>query len=287
MREGEALRALIEGADAVAKVTVDRVEGSAPRDTGAWMLVTPTALFQTIGGGALEHRAVAAARAMLSEGGDRLSLAMPLGPEIGQCCGGRVTLSISRLGSTERAALIAEHGAALASRPAVFVFGAGHVGLALSRALALLPLCPVLIDSREAMLAEAPEGVETILTPLPEAVVRDAPAGAAFVVMTHDHATDFLITREALARGDAAYVGLIGSQTKRGAFAGWLRRAGDGDLDTSALICPVGGRGIGDKRPSVIASFVAAEVMARLSLDTATRHAQPSATGTIRHAVRR
>ena len=72
----------------------------------------------------------------------------------------------------------------------------------------------------------APAGVERVLTPLPEEVVRRAPAGSAFVVLTHDHALDFLIAREALARGDAAYVGMIGSRTKRVSFQRWLREAG-------------------------------------------------------------
>ncbi|MEM9783039.1 MAG: xanthine dehydrogenase accessory protein XdhC [Pseudomonadota bacterium] len=241
----------------VARITVERVEGSAPRDAGTWMLVAPEAEFETIGGGALEHRAIAAARAMLAEGGDGLDLTMPLGPEIGQCCGGRVTLSIRRLDEAARAALHADHAADIAARPAVHVFGVGHVGRALARALSLLPVRAVLVDSRADLLAAAPAAVETVLTPLPEAVVRAASPGAAFIVMTHDHATDFLIAREALARGDAAYVGLIGSRSKRAAFEGWLRREGD-TVVAAPLVCPIGGHGTREKRPAAIASFVAA-----------------------------
>ena len=74
----------------------------------------------------------------------------------------------------------------------------------------------------------APAGVERVLTPLPEEIVRRAPPGSAFVVLTHDHALDFLIVREALARGDAAYVGMIGSRTKRVSFLRWLARGGAG-----------------------------------------------------------
>jgi xanthine dehydrogenase accessory factor len=116
-----------------------------------------------------------------------------------------------------------------------------------------------MVDGREEELSMAPGGVERVLTPLPEEVVRRAEPGAAFVVLTHDHALDFLIAREALARGDAAYVGMIGSRTKRVSFHRWLREAGP--VDAGALVCPIGAAGRPDKRPEVIAAFVAAEVM--------------------------
>ena len=240
-------------------VRVEVARGSTPRDAGAWMLVSERRMLGTIGGGQLEYIAVDAARALMARGGIRQSLDVPLGPEIGQCCGGRTRLSVVRAeGATlERLwALVARERAAL---PAVYVLGAGHVGRALATALALLPVRATLVDGREEELSMAPGGVERVLTPLPEEVVRRAEPGAAFVVLTHDHALDFLIAREALARGDAAYVGMIGSRTKRVSFHRWLREAGP--VDTGALVCPIGAAGRPDKRPEVIAAFVAAEVM--------------------------
>ena len=109
--------------------------------------------------------------------------------------------------------------------PAVYIFGAGHVGRALAAALALLPVRPVLVDQRAEELAHgAGRGRARA-----DAAARGGGAarrrpGAAFVVLTHDHALDFLIAREALARGDAAYVGMIGSRTKRVSFERWLAR---------------------------------------------------------------
>ncbi|MEL6794670.1 MAG: XdhC family protein, partial [Pseudomonadota bacterium] len=92
---------------------------------------------------------------------------------------------------------------------------------------------------------------------------RAAPRGAAFVVLTYDHALDFLIAAEALKRSDAAYVGMIGSATKRAAFDGWMRREA---LEGAArLTCPIGAVGKGDKRPEVIAAHVAAEILTALS----------------------
>ena len=252
--------AAFHAAGPAALVRIETARGSTPREAGAWMLVSATATLGTIGGGQLEYMAIDAARALLARGEKARRLDIPLGPEIGQCCGGRVTLAVTAL----EAATAARLAAAAAPLPAAFVFGAGHVGRALAAALALLPLRTTLVDQRAPELALAPAGVETRLTPLPEEAVRSAPPGSAFTVLTHDHALDFLILREALARGDAAHVGMIGSATKRASFEAWARRHG-GALDTRALTCPIGAAGRPDKRPEVIAAFAAAEIMAALN----------------------
>jgi xanthine dehydrogenase accessory factor len=264
VRPGQ-IDALLAGGEA-ALVRVETARGSTPREAGAWMLVARDAMLGTIGGGQLEYMAIDAARAMLARGGDAETLDIPLGPEIGQCCGGRTLLSVRRVGAGARAALTAAAEADVRALPAVHVFGAGHVGRALAAALALLPVRPVLVDSRREELRLAPAGVETVLTPLPEAVARDAGPGGAFVILTHDHALDFLIAREALARGDGAYVGMIGSRTKRASFLRWLRDTEEARrVDPGALVCPIGAAGRPDKRPAVIAAFVAAEILQRLA----------------------
>jgi xanthine dehydrogenase accessory factor len=240
-------------------VGVEDARGSTPREAGAWMLVSRTGLLGTIGGGQLEYLAIDAARALLARGGLRQSLDVPLGPAIGQCCGGRTRLAVIRAEGPTRERLLALAARAREALPEVYVLGAGHVGRALAAALALLPVRAVLVDGRPEELALAASGTETALTPIPEDLVRRARPGAAFVVLTHDHALDFLITREALARGDAAYVGMIGSKTKRVSFDRWLREAGP--VDTGPLVCPIGAAGRPDKRPEVIAAFVAAEIM--------------------------
>ena len=262
----EAVEALLDQGPGML-VRVESAKGSTPREAGAWMLVSEKRTLGTIGGGQLEYIATDAARALLARGGVRQSLDVPLGPEIGQCCGGRTGLEVARAeGATlERLlALVAKERAAL---PTVYILGAGHVGRALAAALALLPVRAVLVDGREEELSMAPAGVERVLTPLPEENVRRAPPGSAFVVLTHDHALDFLIAREALARGDAAYVGMIGSKTKRVSFHRWLREAGP--VDTQPLVCPIGAAGRPDKRPEVIAAFVAAEIIQSIAASQA------------------
>jgi len=203
-------------------------------------------------------------RRALKRGDAPEAMTIPLGPEIGQCCGGRVALAFTRIDREKAAMLIERSDLEIASRPHVYVFGAGHVGDALAMALSLVPVRTVLVDTRENELSAVADipGIETCLTAMPEAVVRDAPPGSAFVILTHDHALDFLIAAEALRRDDASYVGMIGSKTKRSTFKNWLsREIGRPDL-FDRLVCPIGGTTVKDKRPAVIAALAAAEVMA-------------------------
>lgn len=259
MTAAERIAHFLDSAGPAVLVRLAEVRGSAPREAGAWMLIAPGRTHGTIGGGQLEYIAIDEARRLLRDGKADARLDIPLGPEIGQCCGGRVVLSLRRLDAEGRAALIAETEAA--ALPMVLIFGAGHTGRALAEALRPLPVRAKLIDSRAEELARAPHGAESCLTPLPEAEVRGAPPGSAFVVLTHDHALDFLIAREALARGDAAYVGLIGSATKRARFARFCSEDG---VNPAALTCPIGDFGSRDRRPEVIAAFTATELLVRL-----------------------
>jgi xanthine dehydrogenase accessory factor len=234
----------------VIRVRITRTRGSAPREPGAAMIVTADSVRGTIGGGQLEYMAIDRARQMLARHEDHAGMTVPLGPEIGQCCGGRVDLELTRIVEPPAAP---EH-------PQVLIFGAGHVGRALARALALLPLRPILIDQRATELALATG--ETRLTPLPEAEIRNAPVGSSHVVLTHDHALDFLLACEALRRPDAPYVGMIGSKTKLAQFRRFARARGQ---DCSRLTCPIGAGHSRDKRPEVIAAFTAAELIDRLT----------------------
>ncbi|WP_282602152.1 xanthine dehydrogenase accessory protein XdhC [Paracoccus sp. PARArs4] len=226
------------------RVRISAAKGSTPRDAGAEMFVTPDRVTGTIGGGQLEYMAIDRARQMLARNEAQARMDVPLGPEIGQCCGGRVVLTL------DRAAPRAER------RRQALVFGAGHVGRALAPALSVLPLEVTLIDSRPEELALA-RGVTTRLTPIPEAELRAARAGDIAVILTHDHALDFLLAAEALSRGDLAYVGMIGSATKRARFARFARGQG---IDPAPLVCPIGTGGTPDKRPEFIAAFTMAEI---------------------------
>ncbi|RWQ41986.1 MAG: xanthine dehydrogenase accessory protein XdhC [Mesorhizobium sp.] len=195
----------------------------------------------------------------------RATLDIPLGPEIGQCCGGRVEVLIRLVDAALARELVAAAEAEEAQLPHVYIFGGGHVGQALASAVALLPVRVVVVETRAEALDGMPDTVETCLTPMPEAIARKAPGGAAFVILTHDHALDFLIATEALKRRDAAYVGMIGSKTKKATFRSWFLKSADGsEAEFARLVSPIGGDAVKDKRPQVIAALAAAEIMAAL-----------------------
>ncbi len=241
------------------------VRGSSPRNAGAFILVGAGAVLGTIGGGALEYLVIDRARQVMR---DRLAgddLEVPLGPEIGQCCGGRVNIAMRIVDGAKASALVAAAAAEAAARPDVYLFGAGHVGHALARALVLLPLRVHVIDTRPDALAGLPPGVDARAVAMPEAVVRSAPRRSSFVILTHDHALDFLIAAEALKREDAPYVGMIGSRTKRTRFASWYLGEGGGEAGLARLVLPIGVAGLGDKRPEVIAALAVAEIMVHIA----------------------
>ncbi|MDO5528978.1 MAG: xanthine dehydrogenase accessory protein XdhC [Paracoccus sp. (in: a-proteobacteria)] len=232
------------------RVRITRAEGSTPREAGAEMMVGADRTEGSIGGGQLEYMAIDRARQMLRQGEAEADMDVPLGPAIGQCCGGRVWLRLDR-GKPAPPDMLGD----------VLIFGAGHVGRALARALKPLPLRAVLIDQRQAELDMA-EGARTVLSPLPEAELRTARPGSAAVIATHDHALDFLLAAEALRRADLAYVGMIGSASKRARFSRYARDQG---LDPAPLICPIGAGYSADKRPEIIAAFTAAEIVGALT----------------------
>lgn len=245
-------------------VRVAGVKGSTPRDADAFMLVGPDDTLGTVGGGQLEFIAVDTARQMLRQKHVSRRMDVPLGPEIGQCCGGRVELAFTVMTDAIVAALACELERLEADYRQVYIFGGGHVGQALARALAPLPLKTIVADTRRAALQGLPETVETRLVAMPEALVRAAPVRGAYVVLTHDHALDFLIMREVLLRGDAAYAGMIGSRSKRAQFRRWFVGEGGTAGQLQALICPIGAQAPGDKTPEIIAALVTAEIIAKI-----------------------
>ncbi len=253
----------------VALVRVAVAEGSTPRESGARMLVSGRSSAGTIGGGRLEYEAIARARALLASDERQAQLSMPLGPEIGQCCGGHVTLDLRRIDAPALAELAAAESEEARSLPGVLLFGAGHVGQALASALAPLPLRLSWIDERaEAFPVRKPEGIRAVATDHLLDEVAAAPGGAAYLVLTHSHALDFMLCEAVLRRGDFAYLGLIGSKTKRRRFERGFRELGIAWDRIARLTCPIGGSTVRDKRPEVIAALTAAELLTELLTGT-------------------
>jgi xanthine dehydrogenase accessory factor len=246
----------------VARVAATR--GSAPREGDAWMTIARDRAAGTIGGGQLEWLAIEHARKILSGAASPGRISVALGPEIGQCCGGRVELDFRMADSLLLGDLEKEAAAALSRLPHVLIFGAGHTGKALARAISPLPVRASLIDERPDQLAGLPGTVRPVASALPESEVASAPPASAFVAMTHLHSLDFQIVAAALLRGDAAYCGMIGSSTKRAVFESWFAEQGHDRALAAKLTGPIGGTSVRDKRPEVIAAMTAAEILAAL-----------------------
>jgi xanthine dehydrogenase accessory factor len=268
------LHSLLARAEPAVVVSVATVKGSAPREAGTHMIVTATSSHGTIGGGTLEWEATLRARAVLDSGEASAAMKLPLGPELGQCCGGFVSLRLRRADQALCAELEAVEAREREKLPLVLLFGAGHVGKALARALAPLPLRVRWIDGRaDAFPDPAIEGSEIVVTERLLDEVEAAPAGAAYLVLTHSHALDSMICAAALQRGDFAYLGLIGSRTKRAQFERGFRDLGIPEEQMARLVCPIGGGRVKDKRPAVIAALVAAELLEALA-DAAVKDGQ-------------
>lgn len=269
-------------ADGEAAVVVEVIEslGSAPREAGTRMLVSASRRAGTIGGGHLELKAIERARAMLAADERAAQRAhYPLGPALGQCCGGAVTLALTRLDTKALGAWPKS-----APRFHLQLYGAGHVGRAIVAALAPLNVVVDWIDERDAEFppdAELPPNVRKVCVDAIEGEVACAPRGAFYLVLTHQHDLDLRIGEAILKRGDFAFFGLIGSKTKRNRFIHRYEQRGI-PLETIArMTCPIGVPGIAGKEPEVIA----ASVVAQLLQVSGARHAETGEAGTPRTAA--
>lgn len=254
---------LREGRPAVV-VEVLRTQGSAPRGAGTRMLVAAAATSGTIGGGHIELKAIVAARALLA-GGAIVSREQyfALGPSLGQCCGGSVTLGFAPL---DAAAL-----ARWPRTPPLFhlqLHGAGHVGRAIATLLATLDVEVDWFDERDeefpatTTLGSAwPSRIRRVSADTIEAEVRRAPPGAFYLVLTHEHALDLRVVEAILRRGDFAFCGLIGSKTKRARFEHRLEARGFDAATIARLACPIGIGGIAGRTPEIIAAAVVAQLL--------------------------
>ena len=285
----------------VARVVIAAFKGSSPREVGAAMLVWADGQSGTIGGGALEWQAVQQARDMLSTGGRRLAHEA-LGPKLGQCCGGVVTLltevydaanlpisasviarpvdgspmplAVKRLMDRARGQGVAPapqllqgwmvEPLAMADRH-LWIWGAGHVGRALVAVLAPLPGVAITwVDTGpDRFPADMPANVRALPVPDPASAVALAPADAEHLILTYSHALDLELCHRLLGHGFSA-CGLIGSATKWARFRSRLGALGHSARIIDRIDCPIGDPCLG-KHPQAIAIGVASHFLSRRS----------------------
>lgn len=231
-------------------VTLVGVSGSTPRNSGTKMVISHSDIFDTIGGGHLEHKTIKHARAMLLKGESGQHLEhFQLATNLGQCCGGN-------------ASVLFECFAAVGVN--IMLFGAGHVGKALVPILAALPCHVTWVDSREEQFPsniDSYHNVTKVVSEEPEFEVSTMPANSYFVVMTHNHQMDFEISHAILKREDFKYLGLIASDTKRRRF---VQRYKHREVDPSLverMSCPIGLEQVGGKLPMEVAVSVSAQII--------------------------
>jgi xanthine dehydrogenase accessory factor len=278
----ERLNALLQH-EAGVLVRVAAAQGSVPRGPGTWMAVFSQTLVGTIGGGHLEHQAIALARAHLQQPstplpGQTAPLRMALGPTLGQCCGGVVFLSFQAVQAADITALHRElFEVPRAHLAPVALFGGGHVGGALVNVLAgvltHLPFAVRWIDSRDDVFAPVPErmppGMVCEQSEPVQAAVPLLASQSRVLIMSFSHAEDLEVLAACLlrqrTRGDLPYIGLIGSQTKWATFRHRLEARGFTAAELAHVTCPIGVPGIHGKEPEVIAVAVAAQLLQTLA----------------------
>jgi xanthine dehydrogenase accessory factor len=232
------------------EILIKETRGSTPREVGTRMWVSATETHGTIGGGNLEYTALKIAREMLLSGEVHRQRKFALGDALGQCCGGSVLLEFTRSDAVQGEGTTFD----------VALFGAGHVGRELAAILGRLPCRLIWIDPRpDAFPPRVAANTRVVIEEEPAWMVDEAPAGASYIVMTHSHALDLEIVERALRRTDAAFVGLIGSQTKAAKFRARLAARG---VDASRMACPIGLFKAGN-HPAAVAVSVAAQLIAR------------------------
>ncbi|QYZ70460.1 xanthine dehydrogenase accessory protein XdhC [Neotabrizicola shimadae] len=294
----------------VARVVIAAHDGSSPRETGAAMLVWDGGQEGTIGGGALEWEATTRARALLAQGGRRVDR-QALGPNLGQCCGGAVTvltevhdpatLPVPQSGLIARAvdgrplplavARLLDRARAEGARPGplllqgwfieplaeptrdLWIWGAGHVGRALVGVIAPLPGTRITwVDvAPDRFPPDLPETVTPLALPDPAEAVAEAPATAEHLILTYSHALDLELCHRLLTHGFAA-CGLIGSATKWARFRSRLAALGHTPDTIVRITCPIGDPALG-KHPQAIAIGVAARFLSSAPANAAATEA--------------
>jgi len=268
----EILEARRAGRPAVVVTVVARA-GSIPTELQAKMLVDHTGrLAGTVGGGAIEHLALAEARAVLARGEPLLKEYLleeeapapgdPAHPT-GMLCGGRVTLFFEVLAPADPA----------------YLFGAGHVNRALADILIPLGFAVTCVDSRPELLADLTlPHLAAPATPRAYATLPDLPdlAASYVVIATHSHAADEAVLEQILRTGvRPRYLGVVASRKKREQIFGRLREklgsgaetraSADGGagtpLDLAWIHMPVGLH-LGGNTPAAVALSIAAEMQA-------------------------
>jgi xanthine dehydrogenase accessory factor len=245
---GEALKR----GEEVALVTIVSANGSTPQRVGAKMLVYADGrVVGTIGGGCYENEALWNARETLKTRKAvtvHYELADDFAEESGLICGGQMDVFIEPIEPS----------------PAVYVFGAGHVGQFVGRVAHDAGFQVHVVDDREkfANRERFPDAAEIVVDDIPAWLARTRmPPSAYAVIVTRGHRHDLDALR-ALSAQNLRYLGLIGSRAKVKRIYDVLVEDGSVPVERLEQIHAPIGLDIGAVTPQEIAVSIVAELIA-------------------------
>lgn len=289
-----ALKAAVAQHGRVVRILIADHQGSTPREAGTSMLVWKDGQSGTIGGGVLELQAVEFAAKIDKPA----ALKIPLGPALGQCCGGAVTLVLEPftpdnlpaedtnflrqiVGQKDKPLVLRRMLKTLRNSGSdpdllwlqgwlmepldtplqpLWIYGAGHVGRAIVDTMDGLPFDITWVDTAPDRFPETiPPHAAPLVAKNPADAVQHAPANADHLVLTYSHTLDLDLCHAILSHPHKS-LGLIGSKTKRRRFTSKLTALGHGSAQIAGIICPIGQRDLG-KPPKAIAIGVASELL--------------------------
>ena len=243
------------------KAKLITTEGSVPRDKGTLMLISEKYIFGSIGGGQLEYNIINKSLIFLKNNKFKEEIInIPLGPSIGQCCGGYVQVKITKHKDGKNS--IQNENIINKNEESLYIFGAGHVGSELSLRSIDLDFKVNLIDSREEYLkVQENKKITNIYAKLPWLLVKNLKKNSFIIVLTHSHDFDFKIINEVLKFNNFNFLGLIGSNTKKKKFENRLLKLGHKKSLIDKIECPIGLKSITSKKPAEIAISIIARLL--------------------------
>ena len=244
--------------------TIIKAKGSVPRNENVSMAVSSSKQYGTIGGGELEYQVIKESNDLLNNFDcNQKIIELPLGPTLGQCCGGFVKIQLSKFKNGKN--LLLKHDLKeqiINQNQNLYIFGAGHVANALLSKLDGVGFNIFVIDSRENFISKInTDYVFPILAKDPTIIIKNAPSKSYYLVLTHSHQLDLSICDSILKKNNFTFIGLIGSKTKKIRFTKRLIEIGHDVNSIDKIECPIGIQSIEGKEPDVIAISIIARLL--------------------------
>jgi len=230
-----------------ALATIVQVKGSAPREVGSKILIKDDgSLVGSIGGGALEATICREAMSVLREGKAKMLHFDLTGEEDQMICGGEMDIFIEPI----------------LPQPTLYIFGAGHISLSISKMAKMVGFCVVVIDDRTefANPERFPEADEIVAQDFPSAFPKLKINDSSYIaIVTRGHQFDETVLEWAV-KTEARYIGLIGSKNKNEVIFAHLRSRGISEEKVHRVHAPIG-LDISAETPEEIAVSIVAEII--------------------------